>query len=292
MRSLALLGLLAGCNQVFGLVQTAPAPAPDTDGDGVPDDSDNCPLAPNPDQADSDGDGVGDACDLCPGVASPDNHDEDADRIGDPCDPCPGDADSGADSDGDGVGDVCDPDFGGSSAAPSAERRLYFDPFVTIEPMWITDGAPWFEAGDVIAPTSATGGVLRASTVNATVPIQVEFGVIAPRVTAMGDRLAIELDTTGGTPWATCGLIAADTTGHYELFCEYGGQVQAAPSNVYPGPVRVIVTATATQLAVRSEQGGVNGGLVNPASSPAQLQLALATNVVAYYEFIDVIVSR
>ncbi|MBI5441789.1 MAG: choice-of-anchor D domain-containing protein, partial [Deltaproteobacteria bacterium] len=36
--------------------------AEDQDSDGVPDVSDNCPLAANPDQADSDADGVGDAC--------------------------------------------------------------------------------------------------------------------------------------------------------------------------------------------------------------------------------------
>jgi hypothetical protein len=38
----------------------------DTDGDGVCNDTDNCPLDANPDQADSDGDGVGDACDEPP----------------------------------------------------------------------------------------------------------------------------------------------------------------------------------------------------------------------------------
>jgi uncharacterized protein (DUF2141 family) len=39
----------------------------DQDGDGVPDDSDNCPLVANPGQADADGDGLGDACDSEPG---------------------------------------------------------------------------------------------------------------------------------------------------------------------------------------------------------------------------------
>ena len=38
-------------------------PPPDRDADGVPDVADNCPEAPNPDQADADGDGIGDACD-------------------------------------------------------------------------------------------------------------------------------------------------------------------------------------------------------------------------------------
>ena len=40
-----------------------PGGDPDADGDGVPDASDNCPLAANPDQADGDGDGQGNACD-------------------------------------------------------------------------------------------------------------------------------------------------------------------------------------------------------------------------------------
>jgi hypothetical protein len=35
----------------------------DDDGDGVPDDTDNCPLVPNPTQLDTDADGQGDACD-------------------------------------------------------------------------------------------------------------------------------------------------------------------------------------------------------------------------------------
>jgi hypothetical protein len=40
---------------------------PDGDGDGIPDDSDNCPEESNTDQADIDRDGIGDACDDEPG---------------------------------------------------------------------------------------------------------------------------------------------------------------------------------------------------------------------------------
>ncbi|MBW0147000.1 thrombospondin type 3 repeat-containing protein [Marinobacter sp. CAU 1620] len=77
----------------------------DDDGDGVPNGSDNCPAAVNPDQEDLDGDGQGDACDTdtdgdgiddeggfgeandnCPLVANPDQADTDGDGIGDACD--------------------------------------------------------------------------------------------------------------------------------------------------------------------------------------------------------------
>ena len=53
---LALSGMfLFGC-------QTGVTPT-DTDGDGVADNSDNCPNDANADQADGDSDGLGDACD-------------------------------------------------------------------------------------------------------------------------------------------------------------------------------------------------------------------------------------
>ncbi len=62
----------------------------DGDGDGVGDDCDICPFAPDPDQADSDSDGFGDACDVCPLNSDPGQQDTDGDGIGDACDGCVG----------------------------------------------------------------------------------------------------------------------------------------------------------------------------------------------------------
>jgi hypothetical protein len=100
---------------------TEPQP-PGTDGDGIPDGSDNCPAAYNPDQLDTDGDGQGNVCD------SDDDGDgiSDADELGKGTDPLKADSDGDgrsdnadncpvkanpnqADADGDGIGDVCDP---------------------------------------------------------------------------------------------------------------------------------------------------------------------------------------
>jgi hypothetical protein len=80
-----------------------PPPPTDTDGDGVPDETDNCPDVANPDQADTDGDGVGDACDEPPPT------DTDGDGVPDETDNCDDVANPDqADADGDGVGDACD----------------------------------------------------------------------------------------------------------------------------------------------------------------------------------------
>ncbi|MGC6419361.1 MAG: thrombospondin type 3 repeat-containing protein [Bradymonadia bacterium] len=59
--------------------------AGDIDGDGVPNETDNCPLIENM-QDDSDDDGVGDACDNCPDLANAGQSDIDGDGIGDACD--------------------------------------------------------------------------------------------------------------------------------------------------------------------------------------------------------------
>lgn len=83
---------------------STPTPEPDSDFDGIGDSLDNCPFAPNVDQADSDHDGIGDACDNCvgPGI------DSDHDGVCDSGDNCPFAFNpEQADSNGDGIGDAC-----------------------------------------------------------------------------------------------------------------------------------------------------------------------------------------
>jgi hypothetical protein len=76
------------------------APVPiDTDGDGITDDVDNCPTAPNTAQADNYGTAAGDACedtdsdtvvdeaDNCPLVQNPDQADNYGTAAGDACEP-------------------------------------------------------------------------------------------------------------------------------------------------------------------------------------------------------------
>jgi DNA/RNA endonuclease G (NUC1)/methionine-rich copper-binding protein CopC len=121
----------------------------DDDGDGVPDATDNCPLAANMDQADNDHDGLGDACDPdddndgvpdvtdnCPLSANTDQADNDHDGIGDACDSdddndgipdatdnCPFIANaSQADTDHDGIGDTCDPDDDGDGVPDASDN--------------------------------------------------------------------------------------------------------------------------------------------------------------------------
>ena len=73
----------------------------DSDGDGILDDSDNCPADSNPDQADNDLDLIGDVCD----------NDDDNDSVLDNVDNCPfTDNTDQTDTDNDGLGDACDSD--------------------------------------------------------------------------------------------------------------------------------------------------------------------------------------
>ncbi|MBI5525892.1 MAG: putative Ig domain-containing protein, partial [Deltaproteobacteria bacterium] len=94
----------------------------DADSDGVGDACDNCGDEPNPGQADGDGDGVGNACDNCPGVPNPGQENGDPDEFGDACDNCPAVANPGQeDCNGNGVGDACDP------ADPDSDGDLIAD---------------------------------------------------------------------------------------------------------------------------------------------------------------------
>ena len=143
------LSALAGCNQVFDLDPTVGVdPVADVDDDGFPDDSDNCPTIPN-DQSNGDHDPFGDACDACPALASASTHDEDRDTVGDECDPCPGIEDFGTDADLDGVGDACDPNVTGAQ-----NRRIAFEPFVTMPVNWQPGAIPWTTSDDTIGPDS------------------------------------------------------------------------------------------------------------------------------------------
>ena len=56
---------------LLGLAPAFGSDPNDIDGDGVPNATDNCPHAANPDQADNDADGKGDACDPCPMSPNP-----------------------------------------------------------------------------------------------------------------------------------------------------------------------------------------------------------------------------
>ena len=84
----------------------------DTDGDGVDDDTDNCPDVPNLDQADADGDGLGDLCD----------DDRDGDEVTNDLDNCPDLPNPDQlDLDGDGLGDACDDDIDGDGLLNAQE---------------------------------------------------------------------------------------------------------------------------------------------------------------------------
>ncbi len=79
----------AGSIACFGARATYGDANADDDHDGIANCDDNCPSAPNPDQANEDGDAFGDACDRCPAYADDSQQDSDCDGVSDPCDPRP-----------------------------------------------------------------------------------------------------------------------------------------------------------------------------------------------------------
>lgn len=189
-RGSLLLLSLAACNELYGLDETElrpPTPvAADGDGDGVPDVTDGCPGAADPDQRDRDGDGFGDACDFCPDLATAVNHDEDLDAYGDACDRCPARPDFQVDSDADGVGDLCDDD------AASQNAQLRFDPFLGIEDGWQQAGA-WSALGDAITSEPGASLAWPAAVIDGTRSYAIDLGVTVPQQLAPGDRFGVEL---------------------------------------------------------------------------------------------------
>ncbi|GEM_PF-5075450 len=87
----------------------------DTDGDGIPDQTDNCPNIPNQEQVDENSNGVGDKCENF-------IDDKDDDGIDDLLDNCPDTPNPGqANDDQDFLGNACDPTPNGKPTASSAE---------------------------------------------------------------------------------------------------------------------------------------------------------------------------
>jgi len=119
----------------------------DADGDGIANETDNCPALYNPIQNDSDADDLGAECDNCPDTYNPMQEDIDLDLVGDSCDNCLVDYNPlQEDSDGDGHGDVCDYPCG------DANGDFVYDPYMDID--WLrfylfSDGDLPTWAGDV-----------------------------------------------------------------------------------------------------------------------------------------------
>ena len=164
--------------------------------------------------ADRDGDGVLDDTDNCPDVANADQHDEDADTAGDACDPCPP-SPTNTDADGDGVGDDCDP-----NPSVPGERILMFEGFAGGVPAtWNAGGAQWTGSGDDAVVTS-TGPVATATFPAPSDHEAVIAGVTITSVTGTGYREVGVQDNGGGGYADVCAALitgANDSTPNQPL---------------------------------------------------------------------------
>lgn len=115
----------------------------DYDGDGVPNETDNCPIIDNPEQRDSTGEGFGDSCavrQLTGGV----DRDSDRDRASDVTDNCPHIANSdqkdttgiGTTGIPDGIGDACTEQIAEVRVAGAATIELALGPEELVQPLF------------------------------------------------------------------------------------------------------------------------------------------------------------
>ncbi|SHG90279.1 thrombospondin type 3 repeat-containing protein [Winogradskyella jejuensis] len=173
-------------------IEVCGVPLPDADGDGIPDDSDNCPDIVNTDQSDIDGDDIGDLCD----------DDIDGDGVLNMDDNCPETANPDqADLDNNGIGEACDEicNFGRSEDTPIFIPEEPDDiPFVVISEIFIEDNFIINDINVSVDITHTWTGDLRIALIE---PTGTDFILLSDQIGGSGDDYANTVfDDQASTP--------------------------------------------------------------------------------------------